>query len=92
MFTNNNKNQSQWRILQINHSRQGFMGSGGLWTINPCLLWFIYIYIYIYIYTYTCIHSCYVSKVFGYYNYATVLTMNIYGVCGGVHINLLLNE
>ena len=33
----------------INHSRQGFMvhkppepeGKGCLWTINPCLLWFI---------------------------------------------------
>ena len=50
VLTNNNKDQSEWRIQQINHSRQEFMainnpspsGSGGLWTINPCLLWFIY--------------------------------------------------
>ena len=46
------RDKSEWRI---NHSRQEFMfhkqptpsGSGGLLTLNSCLLWFIYYILYI---------------------------------------------
>ena len=41
VFTNNNKDQSEWRICQINHSRRGIYGLNNphLWAMPPSLVW-----------------------------------------------------
>ena len=49
---NYNRDRDLW---SINNPRPRAVpsGSGGLWTINPCLLWFIYnIYV-----NYNCLHK-----------------------------------
>ena len=38
VFTNNNKDQSKWRIKQINHSRQEFMAINNPWAQMVYLL------------------------------------------------------